>query len=191
MKIGIDLDGTLTDFNSYIISCGKKYGKKHFNNSKLINKNAYEISDIFNWNENEVKEFKEYIRTELRMKIKPRKNASRFLKFLHKNNFQIYIVTSRKESDLENCINNTKLWLSNNHLYYDKLLIGNSDKLSECKKNNIDIFIDDKIKHCQRCINNNIETYIFDNRYNQDSCIPRIYNFKQAINIFKKKVKKT
>lgn len=177
MRIGIDLDGTITDFYSYLVTFGREFGKENFNNDKIKNYYGFEIEEIFDWNEEEIIKFKEYVRTTLRMEVKPRIFAKECLYRLHKLGHIIYIITSRKEEDQYDTLNNTKKWLKDNNIYYDYLLLGNSNKLEECLNNKIDIFVDDKIKHCSKTQSANIRTYLFDNPYNRNSSLNRVNNF--------------
>ena len=181
MNIGIDLDGTITDFHRYLVRYGKIFLKNNNIKYKIKDSKAFHEEDIFDINNDELELLKKYIRTELRMKVKPRKNASYFLKKLHDMNYKIYIITSRKESDQIDCLNNTKKWLKDNDIYYDYLIIGNSNKLEECINNKIDIFIDDKIKHCKAVFDKGIKSYIFNNVYNKDTNIDRVNNFDMLL----------
>lgn len=45
MRIGIDIDGVLTDFERWLIDTGSKYFSKY--NKRVENINKYEIKDIF------------------------------------------------------------------------------------------------------------------------------------------------
>ena len=83
MRIGIDLDGTITDFYSSLIKHGVEYGEKHFNNGKIKDYKGFEIHEIFDWSDEEVAIFKEYVRTEMRMGVKPRNGSIEVIKELH------------------------------------------------------------------------------------------------------------
>ncbi len=186
MNIGIDLDGTITDFHRYLIIKGKKFLESKGIKYGIKKQSAMETEDIFELKDDDLVSLKEYIRTELRMKVKPRKNVIMVLKKLHDMNYKIYIITSRKERDQIDCYNNTKKWLDDNNIYYDKLVLGNSNKVEECLNNNIDIFIDDKIKHCKAALDNGIMALIFDNVYNKKSDIERINSFDMLLDKVKK-----
>ena len=177
MRIGIDLDGTITDFYSSLIKHGVEYGEKHFNNGKIKDYKGFEIHEIFDWSDEEVAIFKEYVRTEMRMGVKPRNGSIEVIKELHDLGHKIYIITSRKESDQIDCLENTKLWLKNNNVCYDELILGNSNKLEECINHKIDIFVDDKIKHCKKCHENGIDVVLVDNPYNKDCDLKRVSSF--------------
>lgn len=124
----------------------------------------------------------------MREKIKPREYAIDFFKEVHKLKVEIYIITSRGKNDLFSPLKETKKWLQDNDIYYDKLIIGNSNKLEECIKHKIDVFVDDKEKHCKKVNDYGIKTFIFDNRYNKNSNLIRVYNFNDLLSVIKKLV---
>ena len=99
MRIGIDLDGTITDFYRDLIKYGVEFGKKNFDNGRIKNYNGFEIWEIFDWTDEEITIFKEYVRTKMRIGVKPREGAIEVIKELHDLGHKIYIITSRKESD--------------------------------------------------------------------------------------------
>ena len=181
MNIGIDLDGTITDFHRALIRNGKKFLKDNNIKYKIKDQNKFEIPDIFDLKEKDLELLKEHVRTILRMNVKPRKYAIEFFQELHKHNYKIYIVTSRKETDQIDCYANTKKWLEDNNIYYDYLILGNSNKLEECQKHNINVFIDDKIKHVKAATEAGIKSLIFDNVYNRDCDLKRINSFKNLL----------
>ena len=50
MNIGIDIDGVLTDVRKFTIEAGIKYCKEN-KKGKLVNPDAYNSEDVFDWNE--------------------------------------------------------------------------------------------------------------------------------------------
>ena len=89
MKIGIDLDGTITDFHRYIVRWTKIYLKNKGKRVIIKNKNAFHIEDIFDLSKEDIDKIKNITMKELRMKIKPRKGAIEVLKKLHESNNEI------------------------------------------------------------------------------------------------------
>ena len=45
IRIGIDLDGTITDFYSSLLKHGVEFGEKNFNNGKIKNYNGFTKND--------------------------------------------------------------------------------------------------------------------------------------------------
>lgn len=50
MNIGIDIDGVLTDVRKFTIEEGLKYCEEN-KKGRLINPDAYDSKDVFDWNE--------------------------------------------------------------------------------------------------------------------------------------------
>ena len=53
MRIGVDVDGVLTNLEEYQL----KYGKKHFKNVTDVDENGYDICDIFHCSREEREKF--------------------------------------------------------------------------------------------------------------------------------------
>ena len=130
MKIGIDIDGVLTDIATFQL----ERGVKHF--GKIIDKNGYEIRDIFNCSR--VKESEFWLKNLDYYKMSPRNGSSEFLSYLHNKGFDIYIISARNLLLRKY----TNYWLKTNNIYYDKIIYSN-DKLKIIKDNNVDIMIED------------------------------------------------
>lgn len=180
MKIGIDIDGTITDLHSEILKYGLEYNEKILGKG-IKNEDAYKISEIFNWRENECMNFKRYMQREILNIVKPRSDASEWINNIKKLGHEIYIITGRKMNEMNDTYNETLNWLRNNDIPFDKLIIEEKDKGKACKENNINIFVDDRLKHLEKAYNGGVEkTYIFDNVYNRDNNkYERIYNFRE------------
>mgnify|MGYP001106236423 CR=1 FL=1 len=151
MKIGIDIDGVLTDIEQWQLDYGSKF---YYENYVLGIKKykGYETNEIFDvdiklddefWN----KYFREYS-----INVEARKFANEVIDKLKENGFEIYIITARFLTDKntiegEKMRNIVKNWLKQNNIHYDKIIFSPEDKLEICKKNNIDIMIEDKVEN--------------------------------------------
>lgn len=186
MRIGIDIDGTITDLHKEIIKYGMKYNDKIAERG-FKDANAYRIKDIFDWDENECLKLKRYIQREILNIIKPREDVCECLAEIKSLGHEIYIITGRKLNEMKNTYQETLDWLRLNKIPFDKLIIEENNKGTACVKNNIDIFIDDSTKHLERVCNAGIKkVYIFDNVYNkEDNKYKRIYSFYDLYNQIK------
>lgn len=73
-----------------------------------------------------------------------------------------------------------KRYLSKYNIKYDKLIVDAHDKGSICKRENIDVFIDDSIKNCVSVGEYGIRVFIYDNTYNKnEDRFDRVYNWKE------------
>lgn len=107
-------------------------------------------------------------------------NEKERLDILTSLEFVDYIVVFDEETPI-NLINDIKPdILIKGANYKDKFIVG---KKEECQKHNINIFIDDKIKHVKKVSEVGIKSLLFDNVYNKDCPIKRIYSFKELLDI--------
>lgn len=163
MRIGLDLDNVIVDFDKYMLKAFIKEDKKK-RNKGIINKNAdYIFSGMFDWSTEEVEEFLTTNLEDLSIKFKCIKNARKYINKLHKNN-EIYIITNRCYPHYKNAYYTTLKWLKEKKVKYDKIIFTDTnDKSSECNKYKIDIMVDDRLSNL-KCLKN-IKCYLFKSRY--------------------------
>ena len=190
MNIGIDIDGVLTDEHKWHIESASKYLKK-----EPINLDGFTTREIFGSTLKEEEDFWNKNIWEYAKKEKPIKNASEYIQKLHDEGNKIYIITAREFAYLDTELGNkmkciVKQWLETNDIIYDKIFFTNLSKLEVCRKNNINIMIEDNVNNLNE-ISKEIKTICVDARYNK-SCssenIVRCFNWKEiyeAINIIK------
>lgn len=147
MRIGIDIDGVLTDAERMLLDYGCKFcDEKNFIQDIKIGE--YEARDTFHWTiEQEEKFWNQYIIAYF-TKYPPRAFASEVIEKLKQEGNEIYIITARNgwgiPKDEEGKVEDyTKQWLKENQIYYDKIMFTTGSKLPYCKENEIDIMIED------------------------------------------------
>ena len=65
--------------------------------------------------------------------------------------------------------NVTKMWLFNNKVNYDKLIINSFNKEEDCSKYNVTFFIDDNYENCEKVYNNVTKNvFLFNSNYNSN-----------------------
>ena len=148
MKIGIDIDGVLTDIEQWQLDYGSKF---YYENYGLGIKNykGYETNEIFDvdiklddefWN----KYFRDYS-----INVEARKFANEVIDKLKEDGHEIYIITARgsflsHSADVMTIEENRNIvlnWLKINQIHYDNIIFSPEDKLEICKQNNIDLMI--------------------------------------------------
>lgn len=184
MRIGIDIDGVLTDIERFQLEYGSKYFyEKH--KVKIVNEKAYYSKDVFGITKDDDvifwrNYFKKYMRED-----NPRMFASEVINKLKNEGNEIYIITARIEDCDNFCISNeemqsiTKDWLSKNNIYYDKIIWTQKSKVPYCVDNNIDIMIEDNSINIKE-ISSVTSVFCFNNRYNEDiegANITRVYSW--------------
>jgi uncharacterized HAD superfamily protein len=65
-------------------------------------------------------------------------------------------------------------WLNGNNIPYDKVILEASNKAEICKRENVDVFMDDFPSICNSVMLEGIKTYLFNSLYNSDYTIPKV-----------------
>ena len=183
MKIGIDIDNVISNFNNTLLEEYLLHDKT-LRNSGVINKNAdYIRNGMFDWTENEELTFYKKNIERIAQNLGVIEGAKEYIDKLHKDGHFIYIITGRDNGDYTDPYNMTKKWLDKNNIYYDNLILTNAydkhAKSLKCIEHNIDIMIDDSVNICNDCISNGITTVLMDTPYNKYSNIPRVKSWKE------------
>ena len=186
MRIGIDIDNVISTFNEELLKEFLKRNKE-LGYSDEINENAaYITKGMFNWKDGEVEKFYNENIERIVNKLNVKSGAKEYIDKLKEDGHSIYIITGRDNGEHSDPYNNTKKWLDENSIYYDKLILTNAYKNSEhgksekCIENNVDIMIDDTVHICRDCIDCGIETLLMDTPYNRKANdIKRVHNWKE------------
>lgn len=183
MRIGIDIDGVLTNVEEFEIDYGSKYLYESGMFNKVINNIDFKKEDL-NIDENIGKEvwskaIYDYI------EIPPRNFAGEIIKKLKEKGNIICIITNRS-SNLSYCdITPERMkeivikWLKDNSIYYDELIFANGDKTDFIITNKIDVMIEDNPRNIQE-ISKLIPVICYNARYNTeiiDNNILRCYSW--------------
>lgn len=188
MRIGIDIDGVLTDIEQWQLDVGGKFFSKF--DKGVANKDGYEITEIFNVSDELDNQFWNEYLYEYVTKEPSRKYASEVIKKLKEDGNEIYIVTARYLTD-RNTEDGEKMrkivvnWLAEQKIDYDEIIFSPEDKKENCKKYNIDIMIEDKVDNINK-ISSIIPVICFHAGYNKEckgKNIYRVYNWYDIYNL--------
>lgn len=183
MRIGIDIDGVLTDYERFIT----EYGAKFCMEEKIpvcIKPEHYDESKVFGWTEEQTTKFWNKYLVYYATEYLPRKFASEVIRKLKEEGHEIYIVTSRNEYGLpKEYIGKMKElveeWLKKNEISYDKIIYTEGSKLKYCVGNYVELMIEDWAKQVTE-IATQIPVFCFDSRYNQEAKgknVTRVYSW--------------
>ncbi len=150
MRIGIDIDGVLTNIEQFSLDYFTKYCVEH-NIDYKIGKPCYELNEIFNVDEKITDDFWTEFIFYYAENEKPRVFAKEVIDELKKSGHEIYILTARwltnKNDELGKKMRQTvETWLKKNNIYYDKLIFSKADmekKVDEIREYKIDLMIED------------------------------------------------
>lgn len=183
MRIGIDIDNCISNFDDTLL---KEYLKhdKELRNTGIINEKAqYITKGMFDWSEEEEKSFYNANIERIAKELKPLKDAPYYIQKLKEEN-DIYIVSGRNNGEYKEPYKMTEEWLKNNNILYDKMILTNSnnehEKTEVCIENNIDLMIEDSIRHCLDLKKNGIKVYTMNTRYNiKEKTLERVSSWKE------------
>ena len=196
MRIGIDIDNVVSNFNENLLEEYMQHDKE-LRNTGIINVEAdYIRRGMFDWTEKEEREFYKNNIERIARNLKVKEDAKKYIDKLKDDGHYICIITGRDNGEYKEPYNMTKEWLDSNLIKYDKLILTDAydkkEKSIKCLENNIDIMIDDSVGNCKSCIQNNIKTFLMDTPYNRFADIPRVNSWKEfyevVSNMSKKKV---
>lgn len=185
MRIGIDLDDTITKTDEILFKYAKIYNKEEkilFN----INREEWNLTKAFGWNEENIKEFFSKYLKSIYEEAEIKENAKERINKLKDDGNEIIIITARDTKSLKEVHEVCEDWLINNKINVDKIVVDGEDKAQKCLENKIDIFIDDNICNCENVYNNlKIPVLLMNGRYNKDYQNPkikRVYNWNEIYN---------
>lgn len=157
MKIGIDIDDTLTNTKELQHFYWKEYYNENptseftENIPENINRFGNDYIDEF-WNKYRFKLFNPSFKD----------NASNIIKRLREENNIIYIITSRPNDKYPDLVNKLKTMFDENNIEYDFICTSIKNKAEFLVTNDIDILIDDDILHIEESIKNGKEAILFN-----------------------------
>lgn len=184
MKIGIDIDNVISNFNNALL---KEYLKhdKTLRNRGIINENAdYIRRGMFDWTPEEETEFYKENIERIAANLKPIHNAKKYIDKLKVDGNEIYIITGRDNGDYTNPYDMTVNWLNKYQINYDKLILTNAydkqAKADECIKNNIDIMIEDSTSIATNISESGTRVLLMNTRFNQNNQeLERVSSWKE------------
>ncbi len=193
MRIGIDIDDTVTNSSDTFIKYAIQYNKEK-KITHEIDSTTLDTKKSFGWEKENVEEFLNKYLEELLRNVDAKKESIKIINQLKQEGNEIYFITARSEREIKGeMFKLTEEWLKNNNYQYDLLEIDSHEKEKSCKKYGIDIFIDDSYKNCTRIKKElNIPTLLYATRYNNtvSKDLIRVNNWFEIYDFIKKERKK-
>ena len=195
MKIGIDIDDTISDTFNALFPYAQKYTIEVLGRSGKLNQSQavthMYTKTMHNWSEEEDNNFLDMYYEKFVKEVKIKPLAKEYLEKLAKEN-EIYLITARFPGRFANIEDLTKEWLKENNVPYNKLVFNAQDKVSIAKKLGLDLFIDDSYTNCKLMAENGIKTLIMDSKVNSSLSInnvTRVYSWPHAYQEYEKILK--
>ena len=190
MKIGIDIDNVLSNFNEVLLNDYLEHDKT-LNNSGIIHKDEY-IRKMFDWDLSYEQDYYKTNIERIASLFTPIKDSSKYVNKLKEEGNEIYIISGRDNGEYSDPYNMTINWLKEYDIPYDKLILTDAYKHQEkadlCKEIGIDVMIDDSINVCTKCSENDIECILFETPFNKnENRFNKLKNWEEVYNYISNK----
>lgn len=193
MRIGIDIDNVISNFNERLLEEYLKHDKE-LNNTGIVNENAGNIRYMFDWSEVEERNFYKENIERIAISLAPIEGAKEIIDKLREDGNHIYIISGRDNGEYSNPFKMTEDWLNKYEIKYNKLILTNAydkhQKTIECIKNEVDIMIEDSTSICVDLKNNGIRVLKMSTKFNQDTNeFEMVYNWNEIYNVISQQYK--
>lgn len=190
MKIGIDLDGVVIDSETTFRTYEEIFDIDTLKGNNLINREEPKFQARYNWTEEQEREFiKKYFLT-----VSRESNLmSGFIAVynLLKNQGHEFVVITARGGHLKEMKDDAIRLLEENNIKFDKYYWQVEDKLEICKKENVDIMIDDDWKIIKRLADNKVKTLYFRDvnlmKLEENEYIKEVNNWGDIYRLIKEK----
>ena len=162
MKIGIDIDDTMTNTFDYLMPYISEFFEVDIDYLKENNISYSTFPEKMKKRELEfAKKYYDIVIPNTPFKT----GVSENIKKIKSLGNEIIIITARDKTLYTDEYKTTIEELKNNNIFYDKLIC-NFDKSKVCKEEKIDLFIDDSISNCNKVAQLGIQTILFNSKSN-------------------------
>lgn len=160
MKIGIDLDGVVIDSETTFRTYEEIFDIDILKGNNLINKKEPKFQARYNWTSNQEKEFIEKYFLKVSRESGLMSGFIAIYELLKKQGHEFVVITARGGYVKEMKDDAIRL-LEENNIKFDKYYWNVEDKLEICKKEKVDIMIDDDWNIIKKIAENKIRTLYF------------------------------
>lgn len=189
MKIGIDIDGVILDYERILKTYGDLYDFIELKKDGIVNRNEHYLRNRYNWTEEERMEFVNKYFLEL-SKITPLMPGEKTIISMLKKEGNELIIISARGGMIEEMKDVALEKFEEENLSFDKYYWKQDNKLEVAKRENIDIMIDDSYDVCKKLSANGIRTIYFRDKdmklLEQNEYLKEVSNWGEIYRYIKK-----
>jgi uncharacterized HAD superfamily protein len=160
MKIGIDIDGVILDYERVLKTYGDLYDFIELKKSGIVNRNEHYLNDRYDWTEEERMNFvnKYFVKLSKQTNLIP--GAKFVIDMLQKDGNELIVISARGGM-IEEMKTVAREKLESEGILFNKYYWNQKDKLEVAQKEQIDLMIDDSYEVCKKLSANGIKTIYF------------------------------
>lgn len=161
MRIGIDLDGVVFDSETTFRTYEEIFDITILKNNNLVNRKEPKYQQRYNWTKEQEKEFVDRYYMRISKESGLMSGFKAVYSLLRDNaNIELFVITARGLT-LPEMKDDAQRVLDENNIKFDKYFWGVKDKVDICKKEKIDLMIDDDWRIIEAMAKNNIKSLYF------------------------------
>ena len=185
MRIGIDIDGVILDFERTMRSYAELYDLLVLGKNGVVDHKQFDYLKRYDWTDKEKKKFIDDYLVYATTNSTPLIPLSReMLEIFEAEGYEYIFITARGllKKETRNAVTSV---LENNNIMVDNIYWGVDDKVSICKELGVDIMIEDNPNTCLELRNNKIKVLYFRDKDNlkieEDEYIKEVSNVGEII----------
>ena len=160
MKIGIDIDGVILDYERTLKTYGELYDLLEVKGNGVIKKDEQYLNNRYNWNEEELNGFVDKYFIQLTRETAFIPGAKDVIKMLKEDGHELIIISARGAS-VKEMKDAAEEVLQKAGLSFDKYYWQQVSKIEIAKKEQIDLMIDDTYEVCKALSENGVKVIYF------------------------------
>lgn len=188
MKIGIDIDNTITNTLPILEEYCKRYNEEVIKRNLKMNEKGYSTRTLYNWTYEENLIFCNKYLQEIVLQADIKENAKEIIKKIKNEGNEIYIITARSEPTFIEPYSTSKEFLDKNNIVYDEIIVNCENKYRYCLENGIELMMDDEPQNIN-AISKIIPIIVFEGKQNENcngKNIIKVNTWNEAYEQYKK-----
>ena len=179
-KIAIDIDDTLTDTSASIRKYVEKYASDYEEGNILTERKETIIRGFFD-HDVIVQFFLDHGK-ELSNNAEVREDAKEVIEKLRKEGHEIIFLTARSNQYYTDAHKFCEDYLNRHNVPFDKIITGKTFKVAPCKKENVDVMIDDGVDTCADLNKAGIKALLYTTECNisKNTISPRVRTWTEV-----------
>lgn len=188
MKIGIDIDGVILDYERVLKTYGDLYDFIELKKDGIINRNEHYLRNRYDWTDEERINFvnKYFLKLSKQTSLMP--GAKDVINMLQKEGNELIVISARGGM-VEEMKDVAMEKFKEEEISFNKCYWKQDDKLEVAQKEKIDFMIDDSYDVCKKLSENGIKTIYFRDKemkkLKQNEYLKEVSNWGEIYRIIK------